>query len=216
MSKNHILLRYATPTTSPYVSKATDKGNIYRDMPTILYTLINQPETIQSQTPDADPNSRPKERCMLWYHMRPKNLQRTPGHRIHLICPSQPSVTVVHGHVKLLVLLLSPMPSNSPLMCFGTLALAQHCIATRLMSSTSSSRNLNCRFASLLFRSLTPFSSTAWPDVTKGTVGCVNRRFEPGRSLVVVVGEETRDSRFTHSRIRAWMPADNWEARERM
>ena len=28
-------------------------------------------------------------------------------------------------------------------------------------------------------------------------------------------GDETRDSRFTHSVIRAWMPADSWVARER-
>jgi hypothetical protein len=165
--------------------------------------------------PVPDPISRPKERCMLWYHMRPK-----PPKERHY---SSQTVRhfVVHGHVKLLVLLLSPIPNNSPLICFGTRALAQHCIATRLMSSTSSSRNLSCRFASLLFRSLTPFSSTAWPEFTNGTVGCVNTRFEPGRSVdvvvvVVVVGEETRDSRFTHSRIRAWMPAESCAARETM
>jgi hypothetical protein len=166
----------------------------------------------QMQTPTQDP----RKGVCCGIICGPRTSKERPD---TVFAPTTPrsQCDVIHGHVKLLVLLLSPIPSNSPLMCLGTLALAQHCIATRRMSSTSSSRNLSWRFASLLFRSLAPFSSTAWPDVTKGTVGCVNRRFEPGRSLaVVVVGEETRDSRFTHSRIRAWMPADNCEARERM
>jgi hypothetical protein len=43
--------------------------------------------------------------------------------------------------------------------------------------------------------------------------GCVNTRLEAGRS---VVGDETKDSRFTHSVISAWMPAESCVARLRM
>jgi hypothetical protein len=65
-----------------------------------------------------------------------------------------------YGHVKLLTLVSLLVPRISPLSSLGTRALAQHCNATLLMRSASSSFNLSCLFASLLLRSFTPLCST--------------------------------------------------------
>jgi hypothetical protein len=118
-----------------------------------------------------------------------------------------------HGHVKLLTRVILPVPSISPLMCFGIFALAQHCSATRRISSISSSLSLNWRFASLLLRSLTPFSST-WVEFANGMTGCVTDRFWSACDGRSETGEATRLSRFTHSAIRAWMLAESCVARE--
>ena len=119
-----------------------------------------------------------------------------------------------HGHVKLLTRLDFPVPRISPRSCFGTRALAQHCSATRLIRSISSSLSLSCLFASLLFRNLTPCSSTC-VAFAKGRYGYVCARFCRacvGRS---VIGEETRLSRLMHSAMTDWMPAESWVARDR-
>jgi len=119
-----------------------------------------------------------------------------------------------YGQVKLLRLLLSspPCPSISPLNPFGSLAFAQHCIATRRISSISSLSSLNCLFASLLFLSLTPFSSLC--AVIYCNPGVVKLRLPPMKAVRSATGDDTSDSRFTHSVIRAWMPAESCVARE--
>lgn len=122
--------------------------------------------------------------------------------------------TQYHGQVKLLRLLLlsPPCPNMSPLSPLGSLAFAQHCIATRLMRSISSLSSRNCLFASLLFLSLTPFSSV-WACMYCNP-GVVKLRLPPMKAVRSATGDDTRDSRFTHSAIRAWMPAESCVARE--
>ena len=110
---------------------------------------------------------------------------------------------LIYGHVKLLLLRLSSpvCPNSSPLTFFGSFALAQHCIATLLISSISSLSSLNCLFASLLFLSLTPFPSF-WA-VMYCNPGVVKLRLPPINAVRSAAGDETRDSRLTHSAIRA-------------
>lgn len=131
------------------------------------------------------PKKSKKSHAVVSYAPSPQNARKLPcGICVPAVFPnlnssgaSQREPPQPHGHVKLLVLPSLFNPSSSPLTCLGTLALAQHCSATRLMSSTSSSLSLSWRFASLLLRSLTPFSSGAVPVATNGTRGCVDPRF---------------------------------------
>ena len=44
--------------------------------------------------------------------------------------------------------------------------------------------------------------------------GVVKLRLPPMKAVRSATGDDTSDSRFTHSVIRAWMPAESWVARE--
>jgi hypothetical protein len=118
-----------------------------------------------------------------------------------------------YGHVKLLTLVSLPVPRISPLSSLGTRALAQHCSATLLMRSTSSSFSLSCLFASLLLRSFTPLCSTC-AAFANGMEGYVSPLFCSACVGRAEVGDETKLSRFTHSAMRAWIPADSCVARQ--
>lgn len=149
------------------------------------------------------------------HHQTPPNPKTKESLMQGIICipipnVKTPSPMLTHGHVKLLTRHTFPVPNISPLTLFGTLALAQHWSATRLISSTSSSFSLSCLLASLLFLNLTPFSSALF-EVPKGMLGYVIFRFWLGWEET---GDETRLSRFTHSAISAWMPAESCVARE--
>ena len=109
---------------------------------------------------------------------------QTPERQFHMYSRTPALIQdLCYGQVRLLLLrLFSPFcPRISLLTLFGSLAFAQHCIATLLMSSISSLSSFNCLFASLLFLSFTPFPSLWMPIYCRH--GVVKLRFPPLKPL---------------------------------